>query len=294
MEDTNAVDGALGIGVRSSLVVDGMKEATVNSDDDDSTLDESLSVSVVPQNQESAEEEVPITEIIMDDKRDCSIEMKAEKLEDHSIVTNDATDPSHGSQDLTRLKNTDTIKKLASLMSATKSKTDKKVEETIKEVRIKTAPVERSTYGLNLEKLRAWSREVEKQRLDSEAFRQTAALGQMKGFMHAILLIVKLQNWWRMLRSKAKFAEWRKERNEVKSTFFRAWRIFYKSERMFYRIVVGKPLHAWIQEIADQKRLSALVAEFFKISIARSRLTPQVPSQYDCPYHTYTINLTMI
>ena len=45
---------------------------------------------------------------------------------------------------------------------------------------------------------------------------------------------------------------------------------------MFYRIVVGKPYDAWVQELEDQKRLSALVTEFFKLSIARSRLTPQV------------------
>ncbi len=37
----------------------------------------------------------------------------------------------------------------------------------------------------------------------------------------------------------------------------------------------GKPFDAWTQEIADEKRLSALAGEFFKRSIARSRLTPQ-------------------
>ncbi len=62
---------------------------------------------------------------------------------------------------------------------------------------------------MDLVKLRNWSIEAETAKLSSETFRQEFALSKMKGFMHAILHIVKLQNWWRMLRSKAKFAEWR-------------------------------------------------------------------------------------
>ena len=171
------------------------------------------------------------------------------------------------------MRESETIQKLAAMIG--KKDTEKKKEAQVKEVVRKATPVEKSTYGMDLAKLRSWSREAESEKLASEIFRQEFALNKMKGFMHAILHIVRLQNWWRMLRAKAKFAQWRAERNEMKLKFFRGWKIYFRAEKMRNMIMCGKPFKAWTQEIADEKRLSALVGEFFKRSIAKSRLTPQ-------------------
>ena len=190
-----------------------------------------------------------------------------------SVSLDDSQDRAQKEKLLMDMRDSETIQKLAAMIA--KKGTEKKNEVQVKAVIKKSTPIEKSTYGMDLAKLRAWSREEENEKLSSESFRQEFALDKMKGFMHAILHIVKLQNWWRMLRSKAKFAEWRAERNEIKEKFFCAWKIYFRAEKMRHMILCGKPFHAWTQEIVDEKRLSKLVGEFFRISIARSRLTPQ-------------------
>ena len=204
---------------------------------------------------------------------DNNCEFDLHSLDSTTVSLDDDASANTVTKKLLDMKQSETIQKLASMIG--KKVPEKKKEVQVKEVVRNTTPVEKSTYGMDLGKLRAWSQDEENEKLVSEMYRQEFALSKMKGFMHAILLIVKLQNWWRMLRAKAKFAEWRAERNEMKQRFYRGWKIYFRAEKMRNMIMCGKPLKAWIQEIADEKRLSALVGEFFKRSIARSRLTPQ-------------------
>eukprot|EP01034_Spumella_vulgaris_P022145 gene22145-28250_t len=70
------------------------------------------------------------------------------------------------------------------------------------------------------------------------------------------------------------------ERRAVKYSFLRAWKISQRSDKLYRFHSIGKYYDAWKDELLDGKRLKKLINEFFKISIKRSRLTPQACMAY--------------
>lgn len=108
-------------------------------------------------------------------------------------------------------------------------------------------------------------------------------MGKLRAFMDAIVMIVRLQSWWRMMRWGKTFREYRKERRYMKRRFFVGWKAYMTSLRMAMHNRVGKPFLAWKAEVEEAKRLKFLVAEFFQISIRRLRLTPQAVMAFFSP-----------
>jgi hypothetical protein len=154
-------------------------------------------------------------------------------------------------EELAKLKESQTVQRLAELMKKPTMKIPQQKKKTPTPTHV-VAPrevIQREDYGIDLKKLRAWNSELAAEQLGSEEYRQEYALAKMKGFMNAIIEIVRLQSWWRMLQIKATFKEWREERNAVRRYFFSAWKQYSGSENLRRRILVGKPFHDWAQEV---------------------------------------------
>jgi hypothetical protein len=155
-------------------------------------------------------------------------------------------------ENLALLKESDTVQRLAELMKKPVLKIEKKkksVSTSSTRTLVPREAIERADYGLDLKKLRSWNAQLVTEQMNSEDYRQEYALAKMKGFMVAIIEIVRIQSWWRMLRIKETFKEWREERNAIRRYFFVAWKQYSGSENLRRRILVGKPFLSWVQEV---------------------------------------------
>ena len=149
------------------------------------------------------------------------------------------------------MQDSEAVRKLALLMSSRTSIFKKSNYERPKPEHfvVKKEVVQLEAYGLDIDTLRSWQIDQSKGVLDMEDTRQEYALARMKGFMMAVILIVRIQSWWRMLRIKEKFAAWRAERKAVRRHVFRSWKQYFLSEKMRTKIICGKPFDAWAQDV---------------------------------------------
>jgi hypothetical protein len=197
-------------------------------------------------------------------------------LEDHDRDDIEADDVEEGLslQKLSEIENSETVKRLASLFQGVKMP-DKQAKMKIRDKGPIPTKISKEDYGLDIRKLKNWSREINDERLQGEEAKQEFALAQMKSFVDAIGYLVKIQTWWRKIRIQAQFKRWKADRNIIRSRFFGGWKTYYYAEKMRNNIVCGKPFRAWMNDVLEQKRLNTLALEFFKLSIARSRLSYQ-------------------
>lgn len=92
----------------------------------------------------------------------------------------------------------------------------------------------KQTYGLDIAQLRNWSQDRLQAQLDTEMAKQEIAVTKVRQFLDAIVTVVKLQSWWRMIRIRRQFFAVMNERRLLKKRCYRGWKIFWKSERLFY------------------------------------------------------------
>lgn len=198
------------------------------------------------------------------------------------IVDNSLDDNDH--EDIVReLQDIETIKRLAELFKTISVPEVDKKEKMGLHKRQGPVDIVREEYGMNLPTLRSWAAAKTDAYRQSEEGQQEFALSQMKGFMSAIVKLTKIQSWYRMMKAREVFKRWREERNEVRGKYFSAWKICVKAELMRMKNVCGTSFTAWAQEVKEHKRLSSLAVEFFRMSIARSRLTPQAVMVFFSP-----------
>ena len=113
---------------------------------------------------------------------------------------------------------------------------------------------------------------------------QENAVGKVKAFMGAIIEVNRIQAWWRMLRIRRHFHQFRAEQLAFIGLWFHAWRYeIHMVERMRIFLICGKPFHAWKAETEELRRLARLGLEFFKISVRRSRLSAQAVTAFFDP-----------
>lgn len=142
---------------------------------------------------------------------------------------------------------------------------------------ISTAEV---VHGMDMRRLRGWSRENQRYLLAQEYARQEAALAKTRSFLRATVGVVQIQSWWRMSKLRRVFLSFRQARRDVKALIFTRWKQDWKANKMAYSAIVGRPFRAWREEVDEAKRLSVLVSKFFKLSIQRLKLTPQSVMAY--------------
>lgn len=139
----------------------------------------------------------------------------------------------------------------------------------------KFAKPAKADYGLKLDKLRDWKAERTRELEQREESLQEMAVAKVRGFMDAVLIIVKLQSWIRMIKPRRKYYLYRLERIVIRRKFFYGWKRYVKGQLMRLHYVIGKPFRAWKEEVEDVKRLQSMVLQFFQTSIKKLRLTPQ-------------------
>ncbi|RYH15349.1 hypothetical protein EON65_31860 [archaeon] len=49
----------------------------------------------------------------------------------------------------------------------------------------------------------------------------------------SVASVLRIQSWWRMMQVRMKYMEYLAERKEMKRTYYRSWKIYWRSERMF-------------------------------------------------------------
>ncbi len=92
----------------------------------------------------------------------------------------------------------------------------------------------RQTYGLDIKQLKQWSHDRLQAQLDTEMAKQEIAVTKVRSFLDAIMTIVRLQSWWRMIRVRRQFNEIMNGRYLQKKRCYRSWKIYWRSERLFY------------------------------------------------------------
>ena len=98
---------------------------------------------------------------------------------------------------------------------------------------------DKEVYGLNLGMLRKWHKEKKEEMMGSEQAKQEIAVAKVRGFLDAVGCVVRIQSWWRMLKPYQAFLARKRAQKLVKFTYYRAMRLYWKSERL-YR--VGKSI----------------------------------------------------
>lgn len=138
----------------------------------------------------------------------------------------------------------------------------------------------KETFGLNLHRLRKWKQVMIDKQLSTELAKQQIAVAKVRTFLDAITMVVKIQSWWRMVKVRQFFYEYQWHRLQTKYDYFRAWKLYRKSEEMRQFNMFGKFFNAWKNESLDQRRLKQLIATFFTMCIQRGRLSPQAVMAY--------------
>jgi len=134
---------------------------------------------------------------------------------------------------------------------------------------------ERQHYGVDLSLLRSWQRDRTERFLDQEYSRQEIAVTKVRDFLDAIDRIVKIQSWYRMVHPRRRYHELKSVQTRLKKSFFRAIRLYGKSEKMCRVNIYGKFFLAWKEETLASKWMQHVIQEFFQKCIQRLRLTPQ-------------------
>jgi hypothetical protein len=93
----------------------------------------------------------------------------------------------------------------------------------------------RTTCGINLNKLKGWSKKEIQSQLMNEEARQELALMKMKSIVISNSMIVRLQSWWRMMRCRVTYFKYRRERFSFLFAYFRGWMTAVKAE-ISYRV----------------------------------------------------------
>lgn len=88
-------------------------------------------------------------------------------------------------------------------------------------------------YGLNLGLLRKWQKDKKEEILSSEEAKQEIAVSKVRGFLDAVGSVVRIQSWWRMLKPYHAFLALKQAQRESKALYFRALRLYWKSERLY-------------------------------------------------------------
>lgn len=223
---------------QSASIVDSstfqLENSSISINNDEGSIDE-MDLFSVPADGLEMEMEIELG-VVVDDGLVASVSKSEETAENLAL-----------------LKESDTVQRLAALMMKPAMKIESKkksISMSSTRTLVPRETIEREDYGLDLKKLRSWNTQVATEQMKSEDYRQEYALAKMKGFMVAIIEIVRIQSWWRMLRIKATFKEWREERNAIRRYFFVAWKQYSGSENLRRRILVGKPFSAWVQEVS--------------------------------------------
>lgn len=175
-------------------------------------------------------------------------------LEDHTSVA--SGDPDIASQmeeeeeekvSLLKAQNAAMLARMSALMSNMKgggsSSEDKerdreemqrrrKEEQEKQRAKMLEEKVPREDYGLRLSSLKQWVDERNAKLLKEEDYAQETAVGRVRGFLNAVRMVTRLQTWWRMMRFRLEFAEYRASRNVVKQEYFLAWRRCWKADKM--------------------------------------------------------------
>jgi len=134
---------------------------------------------------------------------------------------------------------------------------------------------ERQHYGVDISLLRSWQRDRTERFLDQEYSRQEIAVTKVRDFLDAIDRIVKIQSWYRMVHPRRRYHELKSVQTRLKNNFFRAIRLYGKSEKMCRVNIYGKFFLAWKEETLASKWMQHVIQEFFQKCIQRLRLTPQ-------------------
>jgi hypothetical protein len=116
----------------------------------------------------------------------------------------------------------------------------------------KTEKAPKETYGLAMGQLKSWRDERRTDLANKESTKQGIAVNKVIGFLNAIgktvlsqqimitnnyiffaAMTVRLQSWIRMLKVRNVYWVILMERRAVKYTFFRAWNISHKSDKLY-------------------------------------------------------------
>ena len=167
------------------------------------------------------------------------------------------------------------VKNLAAMFGKKAAPVEAKLKSRAKVDMSKFAKPAKADYGLQLDKLRDWKAEWSRELAQREESLQEMAVAKVRGFMDAVVVIVKLQSWIRMIKPRRKYYLYRQERIVIRAKFFYGWKRYVQGQQMRLHYVIGKPFHAWKDEVEDLKRLQMIVLQFFQTSIKKLRLTPQ-------------------
>ena len=175
-----------------------------------------------------------------------------------------------------KLATNSAVKNLALMFGKAKTEvTDNKLRSNAKVDMSKFAKPAKADYGLKLKQLRDWKEERSTELARKEESLQEMAIAKVKGFMDAVMVVVKLQAWLRMIKHRRKFKQYMSERLITRRKVFAAWKRHLMGQKMRLNNVVGKPFRAWRGEVEDVKRLQLIVVQFFQSSIKKLKLTPQ-------------------
>lgn len=181
-----------------------------------------------------------------------------------------------GEEYLKKLAANNTVQNIAKLFA--KKKTEDKTVFVKSKTRVdmsKFAKPVKADYGLKMSKLRQWNLERTKDLEQKEESLQLLAVSKVRGFMDAVVVIVRLQSWVRMIKHRNIFLAYRAERAACRKKYFKAWKLHMLGQQMRLQNVIGKPFRGWQGEVEDRKRLQIIVLKFFQASITKLKLTPQ-------------------
>lgn len=176
---------------------------------------------------------------------------------------------------LQKLSKNNAVKNLAAMFAKKPIAVEANFKSKTKVDMSKFAKPTKSDYGLKLQILKEWKEERSKELSQREESLQEMAVARVRGFMDAVMIIVKLQSWFRMMKHRKKYYLYRKELQILRSKYFYGWKRYVKAQLMRLQTVIGKPFRAWVNEVKDVKRLQEIVLQFFKSSIKKLKLTPQ-------------------
>ena len=96
---------------------------------------------------------------------------------------------------------------------------------------------------------------------------QELAILQMKCFIKSFVMAVRIQSWYRMVRSRRPFHQYHVERLLTKGILFQGWKILTRAEHMSRRRRTGIPFFEWRNEKRLRRQADYCTSRFFQISI---------------------------
>lgn len=144
----------------------------------------------------------------------------------------------------------------------------------------------KSKVGLDIQKLKIWKTDRDKEFLneDNGKIKQELEMSRMRKFAKAVAAVIKLQAWVRCMIQRRKFRALHAAKIFKEAEFFHKWLIYWKSEKKLRITRTGRCFRAWAMDCKEMLQMTALAIKFFNKAFSRPYLTNQTVRAFFEPH----------